>query len=867
MSERPSLDGTMRTDPSLARWARWRTGGSSRLVDAVRIGGGRPTAFSPGQVLIDSADRSLVRFLMERHDAQLLPPLRLPPPPPGLKRRTETGNPAMPLPIRLQVRNPPPLSMKANEVVRAGVGDKVSVSSSPAAGLLGLVAELAREGSIGLDFLGHSSALPLLSASDPLITPPFQVDAYAKRSRVCAAWQLVEAYRQVKAVKDPVTIAVLDGGFWLNGRTPGVAPMQAASDFGGSIYQLNLLDEDVGAGGANPNKCDDGYTCPWHGNAVASVAAARVDNGLGVAGVGGTVARPILLKSELSISQIIHAVNICFDWGVDVLNMSFAMSVDAEIWFPTQAWNSAFKFAADNGLIMVAAAGNGHSRLPDIHLRPATRTPGTITVGALDINNNATTYSNYGPSVDIWAPGDNVPVMPDPNNPNGSVQTGTSIAAPMVSGVAAMMRAVNPTIDNSRTRQILIDTGWKGSGDVGVGVDAFAAVLAAMGGQLPSEETVSNDSPATARKLRMISGGRLVPYELGLFFSLLSHVGDSDWYKFDVGEFSRFDLQASWYPLLGSVSVTLEPDDASSQALTELGTTTVPGAVRLLGLLAPGGYKLHVRGSINLYELTVDLKPEALQPDMFEPNDSFETATKFRVADPPKPWEVASVARVHGPGTYNLTLHTAGDRDFFRIEVAASANPLKVAVVRVARADAPLDVALLDSAHERLDHLDGVREGHLTLPTAASPFFFVHVSSKAPTRYVLTIRFEVDQAHVPGPHRRGSVIFTPDLGDPPFRVDSGMNHLLVDVNDARRAAGNLALASVEGAPIRADLLDSTGAFVTAAMPAGPGMHPSVELAVGDLLDGTYVLQISAAGPHVAAKKTRPLNVEVVPAIR
>jgi hypothetical protein len=107
-----------------------------------------------------------------------------------------------------------------------------------------------------------------------------------------------------------------------------------------------------------------------------------------------------------------------------------------------------------------------------------------------------------------------------------------------------------------------------------------------------------------------------MPYAPGKSFAVLSGDGDEDWYKFSVAEFSRFDLQMNSYPLLGGVSVTLEPDDQSSQAQSELQTVTLPASTRLQGLLAPGGYRLHVRGSVNLYELTVDLKREPLQPDI-----------------------------------------------------------------------------------------------------------------------------------------------------------------------------------------------------------------------------------------------------------
>src|SRR5262249_60012972 len=121
---------------------------------------------------------------------------------------------------------------------------------------------------------------------------------------------------------------------------------------------------------------------------------------------------------------------------------------NGELVFPTTAWNQAFQFAADNGLILVATAGNGGKDLPgDDNLRPATRTPGTITVGALDTDDTARGDSNYGSSVDIWAPGTKLPVAPTPGSPRGSLATGTSVAAPFVSGVVAMIRAVNPFLN------------------------------------------------------------------------------------------------------------------------------------------------------------------------------------------------------------------------------------------------------------------------------------------------------------------------------------------------------------------------------------------------------------------------------------
>ncbi|MBC8023755.1 MAG: S8 family serine peptidase, partial [Burkholderiales bacterium] len=52
---------------------------------------------------------------------------------------------------------------------------------------------------------------------------------------------------------------------------------------------------------------------------------------------------------------------------------------------------------------------------------------------------NATSFSNFGSSVSVWAPGTGIPVAPDGGNLNGSTQNGTSFAAPLVAGVAAML--------------------------------------------------------------------------------------------------------------------------------------------------------------------------------------------------------------------------------------------------------------------------------------------------------------------------------------------------------------------------------------------------------------------------------------------
>ncbi len=829
--------------------------------------------FVPDEVLVDSEAPALVRRLVEEFGAEVVEPPPIPPAPSGMEPAPGVEAEAMPLPTRVRFSAPPPVPAGTTVRLRDAYNAPVSVTSEMAAGVLAQVAQWASEGrGIGLNAVGHSVSLPLLAAAEADGAAggadPFAWPAYMGRARVTAAWQLIEAYRKLASVKPLVTVGVLDGGFWLNGGTPGFPSGQAGSDFGSFAFQLNLLDESVGAGGANPNKCGDGYTCPWHGNAVASVATAPVGNGLGAAGVGGTVARPVLFKSELTVSQVFRCLQVCLAWGVDVLNMSFAKT-NWELVFPTSAWDHAFQFAADNGLILVASAGNSTLNLPDDdNPRPATRTPGTITVGSLDGNNNASGFSNFGASVDVWAPGENLPVMPDPNNPNGSRPSGTSVAAPFVSGIVAMMRAIKPSLTTFEANQLLKSSGWRGDGRVTVGVDAFAAVLAAMGGVLPAdlaESAARNDTPETAAMLYPLgANGALVPLgNLGdREAAALSQRADVDWYRFRVNDFSTFTLDLGFYPLLGPVRATLVPDDPDSRAEEDVVATFSRGVTHLAGPLAPGDYKLRIDGSMNLYELSVNLSPAPIGPDEFERNDSFEEATQFRLRTPGAPAPAFPAVFLHGPGRYPLTIHD-GDRDFFRIQVDPSGALPSVATMRFSGTDALLDVTVYDADRTVVSRQTGVRAPTLNL--LQDVVSFVEVTASRPTRYTMNVQYEIDQAHLPGPNQEVVVVPVPDLGDPAFHLGEEAQHFLVDLTQERGALNRLVFGAVNNAPFKAELLDDAGDVVSVGTPLDDGVHASVAVETSHLEPGSYFLRLGRGSSETQARGAQ-LDVERLPSL-
>ncbi|WP_337868621.1 S8/S53 family peptidase [Meiothermus sp.] len=159
-----------------------------------------------------------------------------------------------------------------------------------------------------------------------------------------------------------------------------------------------------------------------------------------------------------------------------------------------------FKISNDGGaklLVLVAAAGNNGQ---NYGFAPC-MLDGVICVGALaNDSNTAISNSNYGSFVDIWAPTDIHAVYGD-NPPLGlAFFGGTSASTPFIAGVAALMRAYNPSLTSDQVKTILQQTGYNNSPDPKVNyyVNAFAAVLNAAGNYLNPDPLEPNNTPAQA---------------------------------------------------------------------------------------------------------------------------------------------------------------------------------------------------------------------------------------------------------------------------------------------------------------------------------------------------------------------------------
>ncbi|MBI2265975.1 MAG: S8 family peptidase, partial [Armatimonadetes bacterium] len=145
------------------------------------------------------------------------------------------------------------------------------------------------------------------------------------------------------------------------------------------------------------------------------------------------------------LSDIIEGIQWCIDNNMKVINMSFG-SASGNVSF-----HDAIIKAYQAGIVMVAAAGNESTSVS----YPA-KYPETIAVTATDSNNSLAYFSNYGPETDLAAPGVGV----SSTYLGGGYRTlsGTSMAAPHVTGAAALKLALNGALSPDQVRAALMAT-------------------------------------------------------------------------------------------------------------------------------------------------------------------------------------------------------------------------------------------------------------------------------------------------------------------------------------------------------------------------------------------------------------------------
>lgn len=270
-----------------------------------------------------------------------------------------------------------------------------------------------------------------------------------------------------------------------------------------SISNSEIITEALGFNFVSFNKNPiDGH---GHGTHVAGTVAAIRNNAIGIVGIAPKAKiMPIKGLNDSGsgyISDLADAVVYAAQYA-DIANHSWGGSGY------TQLLDHAFQIAYDLGMVNIAAAGNDSMDAADFY--PAALDT-AITVGSSSQIDYRSSFSNYGSVVDVYAPGggDNtsgstrniLSTMSSLKNLGNTVSTGysrlagTSMAAPHVAGVAALLKAKNPNLNQEQIRTIITNTTSPGASSISTPtgiVDAYAATI--LSEPLPEARLIFADS-------------------------------------------------------------------------------------------------------------------------------------------------------------------------------------------------------------------------------------------------------------------------------------------------------------------------------------------------------------------------------------
>ncbi|MBI5402171.1 MAG: S8 family serine peptidase [Ignavibacteriae bacterium] len=208
--------------------------------------------------------------------------------------------------------------------------------------------------------------------------------------------------------------------------------------------------------GNNNNPADDNIFS--HGTAVTGVLTAGFNNGIGMASIA-PACKVLVMKTFDAQgfgydNDVASAVLYAVSRGVKVINMSFGDYVYSSL------LRDVIRFAYSKNIVLVSSAGNDNS---DVLHYPSAFDE-VISVGASDINDNKASFSAYGETVDLFAPG--YQILSASRLGKGSSEfnndyayiNGTSFSAPLVSGISALLLSKNKNLTNEEIRGILVST-------------------------------------------------------------------------------------------------------------------------------------------------------------------------------------------------------------------------------------------------------------------------------------------------------------------------------------------------------------------------------------------------------------------------
>ncbi|HID56569.1 TPA: hypothetical protein EYP37_08570 [Candidatus Poribacteria bacterium] len=376
--------------------------------------------------------------------------------------------------------------------------------------------------------------------------PRFSEQWNMERIRMSEAWSLEKG-------SEEVVIAIVDTGvnyehedikgkIWRNtDEVPGNGLDDDGNGFVDDYIGWDFTDAPTMPGRGDYTKWDnDPMDEGGHGSHVAGIAGAQPDNSIGIAGVawrcrimpvragfrvltGGTY-----LQDDDAAAAIVYAA----DNGARIINMSWG---DEE---PSPLIRDAIDYAYSRGCVLVAAAGND-SRT-DVLYPAAYRK--VIAVAASDQNDHRAYFSNANAAIDIAAPG--MVILSLGVKEPYWISSGTSMAAPHVSGVAALLLSKRPDLTAEDVRRILVSSADR-MGNSPKLVDA---------GRLNAFRALLTITPLVAR---IIS-----PENYSGFDDSVTVIGTAGGYRFDSYQllYGVGKTPEKWRAITPNIGMTVESD-------------------------------------------------------------------------------------------------------------------------------------------------------------------------------------------------------------------------------------------------------------------------------------------------------------------
>ncbi|MFC5972753.1 S8 family serine peptidase [Halomarina salina] len=259
-----------------------------------------------------------------------------------------------------------------------------------------------------------------------------------------------------------------------------------------------------------------------HGTHVAGIAAAEVDNGEGVSGIGNSTiisGRALSETGSGSTADIADAIQWAADQGADVINLSLGGGGS------TSTMQNAVSYATNQGSLVVAAAGNDYGQPVSY---PAAYSE-CLAVSALDPDESLANYSNVGSEIELAAPGTNV--LSTWTDDGYEKISGTSMATPVVAGVAGLTLAAHDLTNaelRSHLKATAVDVGLssdeQGSGRVDAGNAVTTTPGSGGGGDDGGDDGGSGDSTSSSASGSLSSSYDSQCYSYGFEYSSPSQV-------------------------------------------------------------------------------------------------------------------------------------------------------------------------------------------------------------------------------------------------------------------------------------------------------------------------------------------------------